>query len=385
VRRSRGRIRIAAQLIQVSDETHVWAENYDRPAGDVLRLQCDVAQSIAREIQIKLTPHASRRLTATPEVPANAYEAFLKGRHLLNRRTEAGMRDSIAQFELAIRQCPTYAPAYAGIADAQVMLACRGMVPAKETFRRARSVARRALEIDGELGDAHASLAHVRLHDWDWEGLDQSFRRAMDLNPSHAIVHYWYAEYLMCQGREDEALASAEIGYRLDPLSPVIRSSRAMILYLAHRFEEAAAILVSACEVAPDHFLPHLRLGLVRVQQRRYDDAIAALRTAIRLAERSTETLAALGLGYAARGDARRARQIVKRLESLKGKRYVLPYNIAKIHSAGRDRKKTFEWLETAYEGGNPDLIELNSEPVFDWIRPDRKFKHLMHRIGWDT
>ena len=144
VRRGRGRIRVAAQLIQVSDETHVWAENYERPAGDVLRLQCDVAAAIAREIQVKLTPSASRRLGNAREIPAEAYEASLKGRHLLNRRTEAGMRDSIRQFELSLRHAPGYAPAYAGMADAYVMLACRGMVPAKETFRRARTAGRRA-------------------------------------------------------------------------------------------------------------------------------------------------------------------------------------------------------------------------------------------------
>ena len=383
IRRSRGRIRIAAQLIQVSDETHVWAENYDRRAGDVLQLQCDVAAAIAREIQIKLTPRASRRLTAMQEVPANAYEAYLKGRHLFNRRTEAGMRESIAHFELAIRHYPAYAPAYAGIADAYVMLACRGMVPSKETFRRARSAARKALELDGELGEAHGSLAHVRLHDWDWEGLDQDFRRATDLNPSLAIVHYWYSEYLMCQGRQDEAVAATEIAYRMDPLSPVIRSSRAMILYLARRYEEAATLLVRACEANPNHFLPYLRLGLVRVQQRKYDDAIAALKTAMKLADHSTETVAALGMAYAASGNARLARQIVSRLERLKGKRYVLPYNIAKIYAAAHDRGKTFAWLETAYESGNPDLIELNSEPVFDWLRDDSKFNHLMQRIGW--
>jgi tetratricopeptide (TPR) repeat protein len=265
------------------------------------------------------------------------------------------------------------------------MLACRGMVPAKETFRRARAAARKALELDSELGDAHGSLAHVRLHDWDWEGLEQDFRRATELNPSLAIVYYWFAEYLMSRGRAAEAVASAQTAYRMDPLSPVIRSSLSMILYLAHRFEEAATILVQACAADPGHFLPHMRLGLVRIQQRRYDDAITELKTASRLADGSTETLAALGVAYAAKGDARATRQLVDRLERLKGRRYVLPYNVAKIHSAARDRRKTFEWLETAYEGGNPDLIELNSEPVFDWIRGDAHFKDLMRRIGWDT
>lgn len=385
VRRARGRIRIAAQLIQVSDETHVWAENYERDSGDVLRLQCDVAAAVAREIQVKLTPQTSRRLTGTPEIPANAYEAYLRGRHAFNKRTEVGMRESIAYFEEALRHDTAYAAAYAGIADAQVMLACRGMVPAKETFRRARSAARKALELDAELGDAHGSLAHVRLHDWDWEGLEQDFRRALDLSPSLAIVHYWLGEYLMSRGRGDEAVASAQIGHRMDPLSPVTASGLAMIMYLAHRFEEAAALLGHTCEKNPDHFLPHLRLGLVRIQQRRYKDAIAVIKKAIRLADGSTETLATLGMAYAASGNARGARQILDRLARLKGKRYVLPYNIAKIYASARDRTKTFEWLETAYEGGNPDLIELNSEPVFDWVRADSRFQQLMWRIGWET
>jgi TolB-like protein/Flp pilus assembly protein TadD len=385
VRRNRGRVRIAAQLIQVSDETHVWAENYERSTRDVLRLQCEVAEAIAEEIQIKLTPRVARRLASVPVVPENAYEAYLKGRHFFNQRTEAGMRDSIAHYELAIRHSPEYAPAYAGIADSYVMLACRGMVPAKETFRRARAAARKALDLDRELGDAHGSLAHVRLHDWDWEGLDRDFRRATELNPSLAIVYYWYAEYLMCQGRRNEAVASAETAYRLDPLSPVIRSSMAMILYLARRYAQAEIVLTGALQTSSEHFLPHLRLGLVRVQQSRYDDAVSELKIAIKLAGHSTETLAALGMAYAAQGNTHRAQRIIAQLERLKGKRYVLPYNIAKIYAAARDKKKAFEWLETAYEGGNPDLIELNSEPIFDGLRDDPRFAHLMRRIGWNV
>jgi len=385
VRRSRGRMRIAAQLIQISDETHVWAESYERRTGDALRLQCEVAEAIAKEIQIKLTPRVVRRLASAVQVPEKAYEAYLKGRHLFNKRTEAGMRASITHYELAIGHSPEYAPAYAAMADSYVMLACRGMVPAKETFRRARAAARKALELDHDLGDAHGSLAHVRLHDWDWDSLDRDFRRATELNPSLAIVYYWYGEYLMCQGRRDEAIASTETACRLDPLSPVIQSSMAMILYLARRYDRAETVLTGALQTSPKHFLPHLRLGLVRVQQGKYDDAVSELKLSIKLAGHSTETLAALGMAYAAQGDTDRAYRIVAQLERLKGKRYVLPYNIAKIYAAARDKKKAFEWLETAYEGGNPDLIELNSEPIFDGLRNTRRFAHLMQRIGWNV
>ena len=383
VRRGQGRMRIAAQLIQVADETLVWADNFERPIGDAFRLQYEVAAAIAGEIKVKVAPPVERRQDAAAGVPAAAYEAWLKGRHFLNLRTERGLRESIRHFEAALREHPDFAPAFAGIADANVMLACRGMVPAKETFAKAKSAAQRALVLDAALGDAHGSLAHVRLHDWDWSGLGQAFRRATELNPSLAIVYYWYGEYLMSQGRPDEAVAMTSRAHRMDPLSPVVKSALGMILYLARRYDEAAAHLARACETHPDHFLPFMRLGLVLIQQRRHDEAIAAIKKSYALAERSTETLATLGIAQAAAGRKSAMTRILGQLERMRGRRYVLPYNIAKIHGAARDRGRTLEWLETAYEGGNPDLIELNSEPVFDFLRGDPQFRQLMRRIGW--
>jgi TolB-like protein/Tfp pilus assembly protein PilF len=385
VRRSRGRVRVAAKLIQASDETQLWAENYERQAGDVLRLQCEVATAIAREIQIKLTPRTTRRLAGAQEVPAGAHEALLKGRHLLNKRTEAALREGMKQFEIALRHWPTYAQAYAGIADASMMLWSRGMAPARVSFRRARAAALKALELDSELGDAHGSLAHMRLHDWDWDGLDQDFRRAIEFSPSTAILYYWYGEFLMCQGKPDSAIAVTETAYRLDPLSPIIRVALAIVLYLARRYDRAGEILVDAVEASPDHFIPRLRLGMLRVQQRQFSDAIRQLKLAAELAEQSTESQAALAMAYAASGDSASAGRIVKRLERMRGERYVMPYYIAKVYAVANDRKHAFEWLEIAYEGGNPHLIELNSDPVFDSIRTDRRFAHLMRRIGWNV
>src|SRR5256886_12143666 len=188
VRRSGERVRITAQLIRVSDATHLWAEGYERSLHDILALQAEVARAIAREIQIKLTVGVQHRLDRVAAIDPEAHEAYLRGRHLWNRRTEEGMRNSIAQYEEAIRRHPDYAMAYAGVADTYVMLACRGMVSAKETFRKARAAARKALELDAELGEAHGSLAHVRLHDWDWEGLDRDFLRAIELHPAQPIV-----------------------------------------------------------------------------------------------------------------------------------------------------------------------------------------------------
>jgi tetratricopeptide (TPR) repeat protein len=385
VRRAGDRVRITAQLIRVSDATHLWAEGYERGLHDILALQAEVARAIAREIRIKLTVGAERRLDRVAALDPDAHEAYLRGRHLWNRRTEDGMRKSIAQYEEAIGRYPGYAMAYAGVADSYVMLACRGMVSAKETFRKAKAAARKALDLDSELGEAHGSLAHVRLHDWDWEGLERDFQRAIDLHPALSIVYYWYGEFLMSMGRPAEAIAMTRRAQQADPLSPVLGASLGMILYLARQYDEAVKVLRRAHEIDPDHFLPHLRLGLVRLQQTRYAEAIRELKTAARLANHSTETLAALGTAYAMAGMRGAAHKIVDRLQASQAEHYVLPYNIVKIYAACCDKERALEWLERAYQEGNPDLIELNSEPLLDSLRGEPKFSALMRRIGFSV
>lgn len=384
VRLEAGRVRIVAQLIQVSDETHLWAETYERDLGDILKLQSEVSQAVAREVRVKLTPREERRLASVREVSPAAYESYLKGRHLWNKRTEDGMRKSILHYEEAIRKNPEYAMAYVGIADSYITLACRGMAPAKETFLKAKLAARKALDLDRDLADAHGSLAHLRLHDWDWEGLEEDFQRAIELNPE-ASVYYWFGEFLMSRGRPDKAIAVTQKAREIDPLSPVIGASLGMILYLARRYDDAAAIVQRTREINPEHFLSYLRMGYVRVQQLRYDDAIQEMQTAVSRADRSTETLAALAIAFAAAGKIEQAQPILEELERPAGKRYVLPYNVAKIYAAAGNVEKALDWLEIAYKEGNPDLIELNSEPLFDALRAEPPFLDLMRRVGWNA
>ncbi len=385
VRRSGDRVRITAQLIQAEDETHLWAETYERNLTDILKLQTEVSQAIAKQAQVKLTPREEQRIAQASQVSPAAYEAYLKGRYLWNQRTEEGMRNSIALFEQALAFNPDFAMAYAGIADAYVMLACRGMAPTKATFRNAKAAARKAIDLDSDLGEAHGSLAHVRLHDWDWQGLEKDFERAIELNPANGIVYYWYGEFLMSLGRPDHAIAVTQKAYAADPLSPVLGSSLAMILYLARRFGEAAEILERAQQINPDHFLLHFRMGFVSVQLRQYDTAIAEFERAMCLSNRSTETQAGVALAYSAAGNAALAQPIIDDLEHPANNRYVLPYNIAKIHAAAGNAEKTLEWLERAYNQASADLIELNSEPLFDAFRTEARFLDLMRRVGWNV
>jgi TolB-like protein/Tfp pilus assembly protein PilF len=384
VRRLGERVRITAQLIRVSDETHLWAQSYERALHDVLEVQAEVAQAVAREIQIKLSPDDIRRLHPEKRRSINpqAYELYLRGRHFWNRRTEEGLRKSIECFEEALQHDLSFAAAYDGISDAHTMLACRGMTPAVDSFHKAKAAARQAVRIEPELGEGYASLAHVRLHDWDWVGIDSDFGRAVELDPGYAVAHYWYAEYLMAMGRIGEAVDRVKHSLMLDPLNSAINASVGMILYLAHDFDGALKALQRGLEIDPTHYVSHLRMGLVCLQKKAPIEAIAAMRQAVTHSGGSTEALAGLAQAHAMAGDRQITDAIVKELDD-GGHRYVSPYNIARVYGAIDDKRRALEWLERAYEQHNPDLIELTREPSFASLRSDAKFRELAARIGW--
>jgi TolB-like protein/Tfp pilus assembly protein PilF len=384
VRRERDRVRITAQLIRVSDESHLWAQSYERALHDVLQVQAEVARAVAREIQIQLTPHEKQRSNPDTTRPVNpqAYELYLRGRHFWNRRTEEGIRKSIECFEEALRNDSRFAAAHDGISDAHTMLACRGMTPAVESFHKAKAAAREAVRIEPELGEGYASLAHVRLHDWDWVDLESDFRRAVELDPGYAIVHYWYAEYLMAMGRTGEAVRRVQHSWELDPLNSVINASIGMIRYLAHDYDGALVALRRGLEIDPTHYVSHLRVGLVCLQKNLLSEAIDAMRQAVTHSGGSTEALAGLAQAHAAAGETRAMERIVQELAE-SAHRYVSPYNVARVYGAIEDRPRAFEWLEKAYREHNPDLIELTREPSFASLRSDAKFRELTQRIGW--
>jgi TolB-like protein/tetratricopeptide (TPR) repeat protein len=384
VRRVGERVRITAQLIRVSDESQLWAQSYERGFHDVLEVQVEVARAVAREIHITLTPHERDRLDGdrSRSIDSQAYELYLRGRHFWYRRTEEGIRKSIECFEQALRYDPKFAAAYDGISDAHTMLACRGMTPAVESFHKAKSAARHAVRLQPELGEGYASLAHVRLHDWDWVGLESEFRQAVELDPGYAIAHYWYAEYLMAMGRTREAVGRVEHASELDPLNSVINASVGMIRYLAHDYDGALVALRRGIEIDPTHYVSYLRIGLVCLQKNLPHEAIDAMQQAVIHSGRSTEALAGLAQAHAVTGDKQAMGRIVKELGE-SGDRYVSPYNVARVYGAIDDKQRALEWLERAYREHNPDLIELTREPSFAGLQFDARFRELVERIGW--
>jgi TolB-like protein/tetratricopeptide (TPR) repeat protein len=384
VRRSGDRVRITAQLIRVSDESHLWAQSYDRDLHDVLAVQAEVAGAVAREIQITLTPNEQRRLDdeKARAVNSQAYELFLRGRHFGNRRTEQGIRKSIDCFEEALSHDPNFAAAYGGISDAHTMLACRGICPAVDSFHKAKAAARQAVKLQPKLGEGYASLAHVRLHDWDWVELETDFQQAVQLDPGYAIGHYWYAEYLTAMGRTREALARVQHSRTLDPLNPVLDASVGMIHYLAHDFDGALVALRRGLEIDPTHYVSHLRVGLVCLQKSSFNDAIAAMEKAVDHSGGSTEAMAGLAQAQAAIGNTTAMEEILNSL-SKDSERYVSPYNLARVCAAMNDKTGALQWLETAYREHNPDLIEVTREPAFAGLHTNEKFRDLVRRIGW--
>jgi len=377
------RVRITAQLIDARTDRHVWARSYERDLRDVLGLQTDVAQAIANEIKIKLTPQEQARLARSHPISPEAHEAYLKGRYHWNLRTEQGLKKGIEYFQQAIDKDPDYAPAYAGLADSYVGLAEWGLMASREAYPRAKAAASRALGIDETLAEAHASLGAARNdYDWDWVGAEKEFKRAIELNPGYATAHQWYAEYLSEKGRHDEAVAELRRAQELDPLSPIIGAVGGYIFLFAGRYDEAEAQCRRALELNAGFYPAHFNLGRVYLQEKLYAQAISEYEKAIAPEEGNPELATELVRGYAAAGKRTEALKTLSQLKELSKRRYISPYRIAQAYAALGDFDQAFALLEKAYEERTGDLIQLKVEPENDPLRSDPRFQDLLRRMN---
>src|SRR6266550_3850542 len=317
------RLIVRVELIDAVDGAHLWGDHYDRNLADIFAMQDDIASEISENLRLKLTGEQKKRLSKRHTESTIAYQHYLKGRYFWYKRTEHDLKKGIEYFNRAIEEDPSYAAAYDGLSDSYALLALRGIVPHQEAFRRAKAAARKALEIDDSLGEAHASLAHIRLHEWDWSGLDEEFKRALELNPGHAIAYHWYAEYLTAMGRADESIEIMEQAKEIDPLSPISCLGLANGLYFARRYDEAIKHIHEGFEVNPNHFLLHLGLGRAYEQIGMYEEAIAEMQKAVSLSGSSTETVTGLARTYAAAGSTVEAGKILDELTAQSAEHYV--------------------------------------------------------------
>jgi TolB-like protein/DNA-binding winged helix-turn-helix (wHTH) protein/Flp pilus assembly protein TadD len=381
--RSGDQVRITAQLIQVPADKHLWAQSYEGNVRDTLSVQNQVARAIAEEIRIEVTPREQEALKSAKIINPEAYEAYLKGRYSWNQRTPDGLKKAVECFNEAIAKDPNYAAAYSGLADTYALLGDwqYTVMPAKEAMPRALAAARRALELDDSLGEAHASLAFcLEGFTWDFASADKEFQRAVELSPGYATAHHWYAWHLSLMGRNKEAISEMEKAVILDPVSPVVNADLAELLLIAHLPDESIQQSRKTIDMSPGFAFAHNQLAQAYIEKQMFGEAIVELQQAIRLAGDSPIFVANLARAYA--GSNRKA-EAVGLLNNLK-KRSIpgspLVEEIAMIYTALGEKAQAIIWLEKGYEGRfNPGVLE---RPCFDALRSDSRFQNLVHRIG---
>jgi TolB-like protein/DNA-binding winged helix-turn-helix (wHTH) protein/Tfp pilus assembly protein PilF len=381
VRREGDQVLITAQLIQAADDKHLWADSFEGKIGDSLALQNQLARAIAEKIKVEITPQEKARLRQANAVNPDAYKAYLKGRYFWNKRTSDGLKAALTYFNEAIEKDPTYAKAFSGLADTYALLGDweYGVMTPEEAMPKAKAAARRALELDDGLGEAHASLGFLLDgFDWDLDGGDREFKRAIQLNPGYATAHHWYAWHLILLGKNAEAIDEMRKAENLDPLSLIINSDLAELLLIAGLPDESVQQSRRTIEMDPGFALAHNQLGQAFLEKHMLSPAINALQKAVRLSGSSQNCVANLARAYAA---ANRKPEAIKMLNDLKD-RSPHPHapEISMVYAALGDKDQAMLWLEKAYQQRlNPGVL---LRPGFNPLRQDPRFMDLRSRIG---
>ena len=382
--RQGSRIRVHAQLIRASTDEHLWSDEYDGELGDVLALESEVAQSIARRVEVKVTGEERARLVAAHHVSPEVYESYLKAKDQFSKSSsQADYEQSIAYFEDTIGKDANFAPAYVGLANAYERL---GSVPVggppKETHPRMMSAARKAIELDPDLAEPHVLLAAVHQKQWQWSDAEAEFKRALELNSNDAGAHVGYAKWLLCQGRTDEALAWAQRARNLDPLGaagdllgfPGI--TEGWILFHARRYDEAIRELRSD---DPDHWY----LGFALIANGQPDEAITVLEKALG-PDRNPAVIGVLVRAYAHAGRREEGLRLLDELKRRQQTTYVPTAAFVNAYLGLGDNEQALAWLERAYQEQSNMLQLIKVHPYFDPLRGDPRFADLVHRVGLD-
>jgi eukaryotic-like serine/threonine-protein kinase len=383
VEREGDRVRIRAQLIEAATDRHLWAKSYERDLRDILAMQDEVASAIAGEIKITLTPQEQDRLSRVRTVDPEAYELYLKGRAAWSRRTEADIETGMKLFQKAIEKDPKFALGYVGLADSYLALQGWYAISPQDAYPKAREAAERALAIDDTLAEANVSLATIAFeYDWNFPKAETLFRRAIELNPSYATAHQWYAESLTQLNRTADAVAEARRAQELDPLSPIVHCAVGNAYYFSRQYEPAETTFREVVLRNPDFAAGHFFLGRVLEQTAEFTEAISEIQKAVELSGGNEAILAGLAHAYAAEGDAKRARQTLKQIETISKRTYVSPAVLAFVHAELKEEDQAMALLGESYTQHDSFLLFLGCDPRFDSLRDDPRFKELIHRVG---
>jgi TolB-like protein len=392
VRRGGNRVRITAQLIQLKDQTQLWAETYERDLSDVLTVQAEIAEAIARAINLALSLSESPGLSSAEKnarVQPAAYDAYLKARYNLHQMTPSAISRSIEDFERALQLDPGYAPAYAGLAGAYALLAIApfDFLPPHEAMPKAEKAARKSLELHNSLPEAHTALALVNHHyHWNWKEAEAEYQRAIELNPDHGDTHLWYSWLLLALGRRHDAFDEIEqtmsIVQETDPHRLVtVHTTRAAAYYFGREYQRAVEECEKAEQLDPNYFMLHFIAGRANMRLNHYARAIKHLKAATGAGEMPLME-AALGLAYAVSGKKGLTQKLAEQFKEAAKKRYIPPTYFGMLFAGLGDRDKALEWLDKAYQQRADGLTWLAVEPMLDDIRSDPRFQELLRRIG---
>ncbi|UCC72808.1 MAG: tetratricopeptide repeat protein [Gemmatimonadota bacterium] len=384
-RKAEDRVRLTVQLIDADRDEHVWADEYDRDltAAHLFEIQSEVAERVASALEVELTASERQRIERHPTENLAAYDLYLLGRYYWNQLDAEGLERAVEYFEGALDLDPDFALAHTGLADTYMMQTQGWGLAPRDVFPKAREAATQALELDPTLAEAHASLGHVQLfYDWDWEGAEAAFRRAIELNPNYAPAPHWLAMCLMARARYTEAIQAVQQALALDPQSPYVRMNVGYILYVSRQYDRALAEYSDALAVHANALMHALRGG-VYVQQGLFDEGISDIELAAEMLEgRNLIPAAYLGFAYARAGRRDDAERVLWELQEISAERFVNPDYIAIVLIGLGENDQAIEWLRRATEARTDWPVFFPVDPVTDSIRSDPRYQELLRRVG---
>jgi TolB-like protein/Tfp pilus assembly protein PilF len=382
VQKAADQVRVNVKLINALNDAHLWGDVYDRKLTDIFSVESDIAKTVADTLQAKLTGAEKQLIAAQPTSDTTAYELYVKGRLLWSRRGSENLRQAIAFYEQAIARDPNYALAYAGMAEAYVILPFYAGTPQGEVFPKARAAALKALQLDDKLAGAHTGLAWALCYDFDMVGSISEFQRAIALNPNYATAHQWYGRHpLTALGRLNEAIAEGKRATELDPLSPVINTDLGQTLFMARRYDEAIAQVRKTLEIDPTFYYAHYTLGMALQLKGDVASAITEYTKAQQLSD-DLRIQVLLAAAKAQSGDKDAATQMLAELEELNRHRYVRSYWRALLCLSQGKRDEAIRWLEKGvadHEG--LEIAWIKVDPMLDQLRGDPRFDALVQKV----
>jgi len=382
VQRSSDQVRVNVQLVRGENNTHLWADTFDRKLTDIFAIESDIAKTIAEKLQTKFSGSEERAASAKPTENTEAHQLYLKGRYFWNRRTGENLKKALAYFEQAAEKDPHYALAYTGIADSCGLIPIYSAGTSQEYHPRQRAAAQKAVELDDTLAEAHTSLAFVFAYDFEFAQAVKEFERAIALNPNYATAHHFYAVgTLAALGEFDRAIAEVKRALELDPVSGIISASLGTVYTMARRYDEAIAQGRETVEMHPEFYWAHRFLGLALELKGATSEAITEYRKAFELYD-DPVVLALLAHAEVSIGKQNEARQILAQLTEEAKTRYVPAYAFAVIHLALGEKDQALDWLEKAARGHDGLFINLiKVDPYLDPLRGDPRFEALVSAI----